>query len=320
MASWLDKMLSRIRDAKDEDQARSVVADYIDPTTGERKAQPGEEGDTHIHVHMPGKGGEGGGAMEGDEDLPADPDTGGGAPDITELAARVAALEEQVESLLGEDEEDVDLEGENEDGTKDVRRFKLRRRSKLRDTKDQDVPVPERNPDLMGETDLPGLEDLDKRMASGDKKTRDAALKQDSADMDASWEELTAAAEIIVPGIRTPTFDARLPVYRTAQRMCSHRRVVLDKAMKDAATAELIAETTGIKNAQDFRVMACDTVKMAFNATANAIRDRNNAGSVRRSVGDIVGKDPDGNKPKGPPPISQMNKDAKEFWKGKTFH
>lgn len=315
MADWIDKMMGRIREAPTMDSARLAVKDYLDPATGEKREGVDGDNDTHIHLHMNGKGGEGGGAMDDDPGL--DPGANG-EPDPGDLAAQVAELTQRVDQLeaMMSDEEDVELEGENEDGTKDARRFKLRRGTKL-STRDEDIPVPERREDIIGETDLPGTEDLDKRMptATADQKRRarsNMLRTRDSADQEDLWTETVAAAEIIVPGFKVPTFDARLPMIRTAERLCAIRRRVLTEAFKDDTASAVIADVVGIKTADALKPLACDTVKMAFHAAANAMRSHNTAGATRTAVGTARTGDNTGKK--GPPSIAEMNKQAREMW------
>src|SRR5215467_5928383 len=165
MAAWLDRMVRRVRDADTEEEAREVTKDFIDPTSGQPNGG-GDDGDTHIHLHMKGEGGGGGGGMGHDDDPPID--TGaGGQPDVQQLAAAVAELLQRVEQLEGgggggggeengDDGEDVELEDPE---TKDRRRFRMRRGDRM--TRDDDIPTPERlGEDMVGETDLPGLEGL----------------------------------------------------------------------------------------------------------------------------------------------------------------
>jgi hypothetical protein len=319
-AAWLDRMVRRVRDADTEEEAREVTKDFIDPTSGAPTGGGGapDDGDTHIHLHM-GKGGEGGGGgMAGDDDPPIDVG-GGGQPDVQQLAAAVAELLQRVEQLEGggggnggngeegDDGEDVELEDPE---TKDRRRFRMRRGDRM--TRDDDIPVPERlGEEMVGETDLPGLEGLKQGGSTGDRrKFRDRyARTHDSADAEDLWQDTMAAAEILQPGVRVPTFDARLTLESTAKRLCAFRRRVLDHALSDENTKQIINESIGTI---DTARLTCDSVKMAFNAAASQIRLLNNRGQMRPTVtrdnrtGAVTRR--------GPPSISEMNANAKEFW------
>jgi hypothetical protein len=303
MASWLDKMLGRVRDADSLDEARKVLDDYIDPTTGMRKDDD-NDGDQHIHLHLGGKG--------ESNDADPDPDDMGGEPgdtNVAQLAARVEKLEQIVANLQGE-EEDVELEDPD---TQDARRFKLRRGSKMKRTGDQgDVPVPERREEIVGETDLPGIQDLDKRVPTGDRLKTYLKKTRDSADQEDLWKETVAAAEIIQPGVRVPTFDARLQPDRTAERLCSFRRRVMDSAFSDQDTATLVKSTLGISQT-DLKVLPCDSVKMAFLSTAAAIRSHNNGAQMRRTADRSNGSGGNNDSPK-PITIAEIQARNKKAW------
>jgi hypothetical protein len=321
MANWLDRMVRRVRDADTEEEAREVTKDFIDPSSGQPTGGGSpDDGDTHIHLHMGGKGGEGGGGMAGDDDPPIDVG-GGGEPDVQQLAAAVAELLQRVEQLEGgggnggggnseggEDGEDVELEDPE---TKDRRRFRMRRG---RTHDESDIPTPERlGEDMVGETDLPGLEDL-KQGGTGDRrKFRDNyARTHDSADAEDLWQGTMAAAEILQPGVKVPTFDARLTLASTARRLCAFRRRVLDHALSDENTKGIIHDSIGTI---DTKTLTCDSVKMAFNAAAAQVRLMNRQGTTRTAA-----KTRDGvTLPRrGPPSIAEMNASAKEFWNNRN--
>lgn len=318
MASLLSRITRRVRDAENQEEAEKVL-DALMPA-GE---PDGDEGDQHIHVHL-----DRGGANGGDQTPPPMPagggmGGGGAGPDMTgmdqgmetpgpeEIMQMIAELSQRVEALEN-GESDVELESEGEDGTKDARRFKLRRGDALVRTGDDgpDIPTPDRNEEMMGETDLPGINDLDADMPTktGDRRAylRKYARTRDSVDMEDVWRETMAAAEVIQPGVKVPTFDARLSMERTAGRICAFRRRVMDSAMKDTDTKALVEDTLGTISV---KTLDCDTLKMAFTATANAIKQNNNRSYVRASVGDSRPSER-----KGPPSIAEMNQRAKDFW------
>ena len=116
-----------------------------------------------------------------------------------------------------------------------------------------------------------------------------------------------AAAEILQPGVKVPTFDARLTLESTAKRLCAFRRRVLDHALSEDTTKSIIHDAIGTI---DTKVLPCDSVKMAFNAAAAQVKVYNNQGTIRSAV------TRDGAPPtrKGPPSIAEMNSQAKEFW------
>lgn len=325
MATWMERMVHRVRNADTNDAALQVVGDYM----GDQGGTPMDEnGDQHIHLHLD-KGG-GGGGMDADPDPMngggGDPMNGGGGgggtPDLTQLAGRVAQLEEVVQQLLdggggngGEDQgEEVELEDPE---TKDARRYTMRRGKSLR-VRDEEPPVPDRLEEMLGETDLPGVEDLDAKMSTGDKLRR--FRSGDSADMEGLWSDTIALAEVITPGVRVPTFDARLAPARTATRLCAFRRQTLDRALKDEHTATVLADLVGIRTADQVKSLGCDTVKMAFNATGNALKSQFNSQQMTRSVSTNDGKGRDtGSAAPGPITIAEIQRRNREAWSTGEF-
>lgn len=321
MSTWRDRMIARILDAKDVDAARTAVKDYIDPATGERQEGEGGDGDTHVHIHME-KHGEGGGEMRGgDEFNPDDPggDPNAGTPTLEELAAQVASLSQRLAALEDDDEGEMEL---TDPDTNDARRFTYRRGAKM-GTRDEDTEnTPERNPEMIGETDLPAIEDLDKRMvgaSSSDKrKFRDHALKtRDSADMEDTWRDMVAIAEVIQPGFRVGTWDARLTPNRQAERMCAFRRRIVDSALKDKDLGPGVESLVGFKTVDG---LACDTVKVAFHSIGAALKQSNNSGITLPGLSEEARNRTADGAPlrKGPPTIAEMQKANREYWDKKN--
>lgn len=281
---WFDRMLKKFRDEGLDEERLDKMRDEAMHELPAEAFESGEGGDQHVHVHL--HNGE-----TQDDDAP--PPDGGGDDGEARLAAiemRLDKVESSLDALASAEEEEVELEDQD---TQDKRRFKLRRGDAIRRTRDQDPPVPERDPEIVGVTDLPGTADLDK------------ARTGDSAGMEATWQEALAAAEVIVPGYRMPTFDAKHTPILTAKRLCALRRGCLAEATRDAATADVLKRfTTG-----DVRRLPCDALKIAFVATADAIRAERNGGQVRRTA-DGAG----GNQPPKVPTLAEMNRTARDHW------
>lgn len=266
---WFDKMLKKFRDeGMDEEQIDKMRDAALHELPGEafESNDAGLDGDQHVHVHLHN-------GKTDDEVDPVDPNIDPNAADpdqadpaVAELAARVEALEQQVAQLLG-GEEDVELEDAD---TQDRRRFKLRRGDALKTTRDEDM-VPDREPDMIGKTDLPGIEDLGKKTA-------------DSVPLEALWQSTVANAEIIAPGFRIPTFDAKHHPALTAKRLCALRRGVLCEATKDAATKTIVGRFSDA----DPKSMVCDALKIVFNGTAEALKTERNGGVLRTGAGDRI--------------------------------
>lgn len=110
--------------------------------------------------------------------------------------------------------------------------------------------------------------------ANTDMKTvRDSAVFQDS------YRETVSLAEIIVPGVRVPTFDTRAAPRSTFDAICNFRRSVLDLAYNQPATRGMIDELTG-KRTLDTKCMTCDAIRGLFRSLGVARRSMNNDSST----------------------------------------
>ena len=87
---------------------------------------------------------------------------------------------------------------------------------------------------------------------------------------------LRAAAEILMPGISMPAFDASAPPIRTVESMCRFRRTVLDLAYTKTETRPMMDDFLGGK-ALSVKDMKCGAVRDMFNALVGIKRASNNA-------------------------------------------
>lgn len=265
---WLDRMLRRVEGGEPADK---VVEEFRDALPDDALLDRGDtvkgsdDNDQHIHIHLNSKG-----KADDEEDPDVTGGEAGGEGELTleGLAQEVAQLKKQLAALMSDEEHEVELEGENEDGTRDARRYIMRRGSRLK-THDEENPVPERTPEMMGETDLPGIEDLNNRTT-------------DSVSMETLWRNTIAAAEILVPGIRVPTFDAKHHPTLTAKRLCGFRRSTVEAAFDNAVAKTVIRSFVGDNKAM-LKKLPCDTVKACFQMASDAVRAKNN-GVVRPST------------------------------------
>ena len=101
------------------------------------------------------------------------------------------------------------------------------------------------------------------------KTVRDSAVFQDS------FRETVSLAEIIAPGIRVPTFDAKASPRSTFDAICNFRRTVLDVAYAQPATRGMIDDLHGNKKF-DTKCMTCDAIRGLFRALGVARRSQNN--------------------------------------------
>jgi hypothetical protein len=339
--AWLDHILSRARNARSDAELESVRRDLeeeLPPAlVGQRTNDAGlsigsgEDG-THLHLHLGGGGGAGGGAMPGmtsDEPPPnaggapvpaaADPNAAGGDVNtrLAAVEAAVATLTQQLADLSGGGEEGGEEVELQDPDTKDARSYIMRRRRKVGD--ENDIPTPGRNPDMIYETDLPGIEDLDGRRArSGESGgIGDRRNTGDSFAMEHVWQDTIAKGEIIVPGIRVPTFDGRVNPEITAKRLCSFRRQTMDAAISSDNTKHLVESLTNFKTRDHIRNLRCDTLKLAFDVVAGAVGGNRNQGMVRTSVGDRSGGRPA--QTTGTPSLAEINRRNREAWKSGEY-
>ncbi len=123
-------------------------------------------------------------------------------------------------------------------------------------------------------------------------KTADALTLDDG-----QWSDFVSKAEIIAPGMR---FDKA--TIKTKDAFCECQRQVLQQAMaKDAANVKPFLQ------GGELGKMTADQLAMAFTATAELIRTKNNMGGVRSG---ITTKDFG----RRPPTPAEINKMAAEHW------
>lgn len=93
-------------------------------------------------------------------------------------------------------------------------------------------------------------------------------------------------AEIIAPGFKMPTFDAKATDAQRAATLCQCQRRALAKAYATDAGREVIGPLLGGQKA-DFKKLPYALVNAAFHGAAAAMRVRNNDGSHSRAVASI---------------------------------
>lgn len=103
--------------------------------------------------------------------------------------------------------------------------------------------------------------------------TNDRAWAKDSAVFEESFQDTIAVAEIIAPGIRVPTFDAKAAPRKTFDALCSFRRKVLETADRDSETHVFIDSIT---RGRTLDAVRCGDVRTLFNAVGQFKRHANN--------------------------------------------
>lgn len=103
--------------------------------------------------------------------------------------------------------------------------------------------------------------------------TNDRARKaRDSAYLADSFQETVALAEILVPGVGVPTFDAKAPPIKTYDAMCQFRRKVIDLAYNTPEGRDIVDLVGGAR----YKTMDCGALRSVFLAAGAMRRTRNN--------------------------------------------
>jgi uncharacterized protein len=129
------------------------------------------------------------------------------------------------------------------------------------------------------------LSELEMEAPSG---TGDKARKaNDSIYLDDSFQRTIADADILAPGIRVPTFDAKAKPKATFDAICGLRRSALDLAYVQPDTRGMIEQVVGGR-AFDSKAMKCGDVRTLFNSVAAMKRVANNNATTNGShrIGD----------------------------------
>lgn len=265
-------------------------------TEGEESGETGLEagnGDTHIHIHAGGQtGGESKavGATD-EEEIPGGEATGGG-----DLEGRIGALETTIGTISDT------LTGL----TEAVRKLAGAEAAETEETIDGEEAGTEG-----GENGDYGDGTQDGEGDPEAKKDDDKSGKtMDSQALATSYAQVLAQAEVLVPGFRMPTFDAKAKRKTTVDAMCSARRKALGLACATTDGATLVTSVNGGKD-PDLDKMGCSDVATLFKAAAGAKALMNN----RASTGDSgsMGK-PNMQHQVGSRTIADINKANADYW------
>ena len=99
---------------------------------------------------------------------------------------------------------------------------------------------------------------------------------KDSAYLGDSFRDTVALAEILVPGIKIPTYDRAADPKKTFRQICNLRRQALDLAYVHPATRAIVSELVSGKTL-DTGNMTCDAVRTMFRSAAALRRSQNNS-------------------------------------------
>lgn len=133
-------------------------------------------------------------------------------------------------------------------------------------------------------------DDWDKDDDDDDKKkkdTKDAILYRPTRDLmnaRTEWQDTLARGEILMPGIRLPTFDSTIDAKTTDVRLCSFRRRVITAAYEtDHGNSAIKPYLAGAKIA----TLTCDAIKVLFAAASDSAKamNMNRRGSIAYNMG-----------------------------------
>lgn len=241
-------------------------SDAFEKTLSEEVKDEGMEGGEgqHIHIHMPG----GEKAEETkDDESEADP-----------MAKVIAAIDSVAQSVAAIGERVSKLEaGPTADSDEKVD-------EKKEETKDDEG-------DGDGDEDMTGDSDEEVEKKDDEKKSTN-----DSASFRDEFQDAKARAEILAPGVKLPTFDAKAASKTTSDSLCVLRR----RALRAALTNDNADLVRAIVGDADVSKMTCDAAKMAFHASSELVKQKNK--TVARKTTDAAKEAKD---------INQINA---EFW------
>ena len=201
-----------------------------------------EAGDTHIHIHGAGAQVEGAAKDEVDPDAKTDKvEDDGDEPKWQQNASEHADMSARISAL------EAAIAG-------------LTPAAKAEDEEAMPTEAMDEFPDDMKEK---------------------AAKAKDSIYMADSFKDTVAMAEILVPGIRVPTFDSAQKPGTTFKKICGLRRQAMDLAYAQPATRGIVEDILNGKEL-DTKSMTCDAIRTLFRAAASAQRASNNSAGAKK--------------------------------------
>lgn len=206
--------------------------------------EPGEGG-THVHVHLNGAPGE----AKGTEPAKDEPDPSAGDPyeaRFAKIEQSIAAIAEAVGKMQKAEQAEAavttgDEEGDKPDDKKD----------------DEDKGEKTADEDILNECDV----------KQG--KTVDSGKLQEE------FSDVLARAEMLVPGIRLPTFDAKPGAKKVRDNLCAMRRKAMTLALESDRSAGFVQPFA--RDADAVKAMTCDAATAAFIGASELARSANNA-------------------------------------------
>lgn len=253
------------------------------------------DGDIHIHFHNGETGGDATTAKVDGQDDEVDSTKDGGGDEAAKAAALAAAN--------GNGDAGGDINTRVAAIEAAVAKIQTMLAGKTGDA-DEEPPTEPKKED-----------DMDKK----DEPTNDAATG-DSRALETDYKGTLAAAEILVPGFRMPTFDSAAPRVKTVDNICSARRRAVALAYSTADGQKLINTVHGIANDSEYLdvdALDCPAVATLFKAAVGAKKLMNN--KANDSAATVKGRQTnDGRqvpaKKSGPKSIAELNALNTEFY------
>lgn len=133
-----------------------------------------------------------------------------------------------------------------------------------------------------------------------EKDPPEAKMTGDSASLVTEFQDAKSRAEILAPGIKFPTFDAKADLKTSVDALCSFRRRALTVALA-GEHEDLVKAVTGDA---DVAKLTCDSAKAFFNAASELVKSKNAAVHVQHT--------PTNDKTNSS--FQDINKRNKDFW------
>lgn len=251
--SFHDKMMAAFLTGDEESfvQELDEVSEMMGSTgegsgvgnVGFSKGTTDEMGGTHVHIHT--------GAAPAQDDDPPVPAAGGAAPPVVPPTATtpppaegggltLEALAARIDQL----EQAIAILAQGEEG-------------------EEGQPPDENSP---GQSSTPP--DNNDRAMVGDRAFAGGANN-------IAFQEAISRAELLAPGMRHPTFDAKAAPKDMAATLCAFRRNTIDAALKKGEDGKdaVLAITGRPKNPDAYiKAMSCDALSVVFNGASEMIR------------------------------------------------
>jgi hypothetical protein len=248
-ASWADKLRKAFM-TRDADEFEKAVGEMNDEDGAEANVPA-------IHIHMPGAEKPADEPTKDEEIAPEDDPDRKLSEVLSKFDARLTSLETAIGELKSG--KTADSDEEKKDETKD-------------EDPDSEDPDPEETDDADPDEDNP---------------KDDVSATNDSASLRVEFQDAKARAEILAPGVKLPTYDAKANGKKTADSLCVLRRRALRTALTND-NADLVRVITGDA---DISKMDCAAAKMAFHAASELVKRKNMSGARKTTDAAAEAKD-----------------------------